>query len=127
APNPALLMFLLVVAGLGVGTFYPLILGFLLRALPLPLTIFGLAIYVVDVLVPSYLGNLVEGILANYFSWRWIFWTPALAIPFVFLFVYLGIARSDANLGGAKPNFTGFFYAAWGFAFLYGAIDQGGR
>jgi DHA2 family multidrug resistance protein len=127
APTPALLMFLLVVAGLGVGTFYPLILGFLLRALPLPLTIFGLAIYVVDVLVPSYLGNLVEGILANYFSWRWIFWTPALAIPFVFLFVYFGIARSDTNLGGENPNFTGFFYAAWGFAFLYGAIDQGER
>jgi MFS transporter, DHA2 family, multidrug resistance protein len=121
------LMFLLAVAGLGVGTFYPLILGYMLRALPLPLAVFGLAVYVIDVLVPSFLGNWIEGIISNYFTWRWIFWTPALVIPFVFVFVYFGIPRADTNYGGERPNFAGFFYAAWGFAFLYGAIDQGER
>lgn len=121
------LMFLLAVAGLGVGPFYPLILSYLLRALPLPLAVFGLAVYVIDVLVPTYLGNWVEGIISNYFTWRWIFWTPALVIPFVFVFVYFGIPRAKVNYGGERPNFAGFFYAAWGFAFLYGAIDQGER
>jgi MFS transporter, DHA2 family, multidrug resistance protein len=121
------LMFLLAVAGLGVGPFYPLILSYLLRALPLPLAVFGLAVYVIDVLGPTYLGNWTEGIISNYFTWRWIFWTPALVIPFVFVFVYFGIPRAEANYGGERPNFAGFFYAAWGFAFLYGAIDQGER
>lgn len=121
------LIFLLAVAGLGVGTFYPLILGYLLKALPLPLAVFGLAVYVIDVLVPSFLGNWIEGIISNYFTWRWIFWTPALVIPFVFVFVYFGIQRAEANYGGERPNFAGFFYAAWGVAFLYGAIDQGER
>ena len=121
------LLFLLAVAGLGVGTFYPLILGYLLKALPLPLAVFGLAVYVIDVLVPTYLGNWIEGIISNYFNWRWIFWTPALVIPFVFIFVYFGIPRAEVNYGGERPNFAGFFYAAWGFAFLYGAIDQGER
>jgi DHA2 family multidrug resistance protein len=127
APNSSLFIFLLVIAGLGVGTFYPLILGFLLRALPLPLAIFGLAIYVIDVLVPSYLGNWSVGIISNYFTWRWIFWTLSLVIPVVFLFVYFGMPRMKANYGNEKPNFTGFFYAACGFAFLYGAVDQGER
>jgi DHA2 family multidrug resistance protein len=127
APNRVALIFLLTIAGLGVGTFYPLILGFLLRALPLPLAVFGLAIYVIDVLVPSFMGQWLTGIISNYFSWRWIFWVPTLLIPFVFLLVYFGIPRIDANYGDEKPNFTGFFYAAWGFAFLYGAIDQGER
>jgi DHA2 family multidrug resistance protein len=127
APNRIALLLLLAAAGLGVGTFYPLILGFLLRALPLPLAVFGLAIYVIDVLVPSYMGQWLTGIISSYLSWRWAFWVPALVIPFVFLFVYFGIPRADVDYGGEKPTFAGFFYAAWGFAFLYGAIDQGER
>lgn len=121
------LIFLLALAGIGVGPFYPLILGFLLRAVPLPFAIFTLAIYVIDVLVPTYLGNWLEGIIANYFTWQWIFWTPALIIPFVFVFVYFGIPRANANYDGERPNFAGFFYAACGFTLLYGAIDQGER
>lgn len=121
------LMFLLAVAGLGAGTFYPLILGYLLRAVPLPLAVFAIAVYVIDVLVPSYLGNWMEGIISNYFTWHCVFWTPALVIPFVFVFVYFGIPRAQVDYGGERPNFAGFFYAAWGFAFLYGAIDQGER
>jgi len=121
------LIFLLAVAGLGVGPFYPLLLGFLLRVLPVPLAVFTLAIYVMDVLVPVYLGNWIEGLISNYFTWHWIFWLPALVIPFVFIFVYFGIPRAKANYDGERPNFAGFFYAAWGFAFLYGAIDQGER
>lgn len=121
------LMFLLAIAGLGVGPFYPLILGYLLRALPLPVAVFAIAVYVIDVLAPAYLGNWIEGTISNYFDWRWIFWTPALVIPFVFIFVYLGILRAAVDYGGERPNFAGFFYAAWGFAFLYGAIDQGER
>lgn len=121
------LLFLVAVAGLGVGPFYPLILGYLLRAVPLPLAVFALAVYVMDALIPTYLGNWIVGIISNYFTWRWIFWTPALVIPFVFIFVYFGIPRAEVNLGDERPNFAGFFYAAWGFAFLYGAIDQGER
>jgi hypothetical protein len=127
APNRVALILLLIVAGLGVGTFYPLILGFLLKALPLPLAVFGLAVYVIDVLVPSYMGQWSTGIISSYLSWHWVFWIPALVIPFVFLFVYFGIPRAEANYGGTKPTFTGFFYGAWGFALFYGAIDQGER
>jgi DHA2 family multidrug resistance protein len=73
------------------------------------------------------MGQWVTGIISSYLSWRWVFWIPALVIPFVFLFVYFGIPRAAVNYGAEKPNFAGFFYAAWGFAFLYGAIDQGER
>lgn len=121
------LILLLAVAGLGVGPFYPLILGYLLRAVPLPVAVFTLALYVIDVLVPTYLGNWIEGIISNYFTWHWIFWTSALVIPFVFIFVYFGIPRPAVDYCADRPNFAGFFYAAWGFAFLYGAIDQGER
>src|SRR5262245_14474925 len=62
AHNPILIISLLVIAGLGVGTFYPLILSTLLRLLPFPIALCAFAVYVIDVLVPSYLGPLTQGV-----------------------------------------------------------------
>src|SRR5262249_28284323 len=80
--HAGMIMFLLVIAGLGVGTFYPLILSNLLTSLPMPIALFGFAIYVIDVLTPSYLGPWIQGIAATYFSYNSIFWIPAVVIPF---------------------------------------------
>ena len=127
ARQPGVIMFLLVIAGLGVGTFYPLIISNLLRLLPFRFALFGLAIYVIDVLVPSYLGTWIQGIGASYFSYRSIFWIPTLVIPFVFLFAFFGLPQVKPAEDAKKVNFKGFFYAAFGFAFLYGVLDQGQR
>jgi MFS transporter, DHA2 family, multidrug resistance protein len=121
------IIFFLVIAGLGVGTFYPLILSVSLRLLPVPIVLFVFAIYVIDVLVPSYLGPLIQGFFVTYFSYRSIFWIPALVIPFVFLFVYFGLSPSEKDSEAEKVNFSGFFYAACGLALLYAVFDQGRR
>jgi DHA2 family multidrug resistance protein len=125
--SPIVIISFLVIAGLGVGTFYPLILSSALPLLPFPIALFVFAVYVVDVLVPSYIGPLTQGFFATYFSYRSIFWIPALIIPFVFLFVYYGIPRSEKSNDSEKVSFGGFIYAACFFALLYGVFDQGRR
>lgn len=123
---PAALL-LQLVAGIASGAFYPLTLTFVLRNLPPKLVIFGIAAYALDIIATSNLAALIEGWFVNHLSWRWIFFTPALATPVVLLCVYFGIPKQLDDSREEKPSWRGFLYMSLGLALVYGALDQGER
>src|SRR3984885_6002109 len=125
APGYAVMLLLLVIAGLSSGTFYSLTMTFVLTALPKRLIIFGIAAYAADIIFVSNIASLLEGWYINYLSWKWIFWTAAVATPAMILCIYFGIPRRPAP--GPTPSWRGFAYFSASLALLYGALDQGER
>jgi MFS transporter, DHA2 family, multidrug resistance protein len=124
--TPAVLFTLLVIAGLASGTFYSLTLTFALVALPRRLVIWGIAAYAADIVFSTNIGAALEGWYLEHASWHWIFWNAAIFMPLMMLCIYLGIPRHNVP-PGPKPSWRGFTYFSFGFALLYGAIDQGER
>jgi DHA2 family multidrug resistance protein len=124
----SLLIFLLAMAGLSSGTFYPLTLTFALRNIPLRYLALVLAVYVFCIegavnFAPSLYGHFREHI-----SWKWMFWLPAIATPVMMVCIYFGIPPSP-KLQSKKEqsSFAGFLYLSAGFALLFAALDQGQR
>jgi DHA2 family multidrug resistance protein len=119
------MLLLLVVAGLSSGTFYSLTMTFVLTALPKRLIIFGIAAYAADIVFVSNIASLLEGWYIDYLSWKWIFWTAAVATPAMMLCIYFGIPRRPPP--GLTPSWRGFAYFSSSLALIYGALDQGER
>jgi DHA2 family multidrug resistance protein len=115
------LLVLVAIAGLSSGTFYSLTMTFVVSALPRRLIIFGIAAYAADIVFVSNIASLLEGWFIEVLSWRWIFWTAALATPLMMIFVYFGIPRRAPE--DARPGWRGFAYFSAGLALLYGAMD----
>jgi MFS transporter, DHA2 family, multidrug resistance protein len=125
AHNYALMMVLVVLAGLFSGTFYSLTMTFVLNALPKRLIIFGIAAYAADIVFISNFASLLEGWYIEYLSWHWIFWTAAVVTPLMMICIYFGIPRKPPS--ELKPSWRGFAYFSLGLALIYGALDQGQR
>ena len=123
-----LLVFLLVIGGLTSGTFYPLTLAFALRNIPLRYLALVLALYVTCIEGAVNFAPSLYGVFRDHFSWRWMFWLPAIVTPVMIGCIYFGIPPSPkAQNKKAPPSFTGFFYLSAGCALLYAALDQGQR
>src|ERR1700722_19697031 len=116
---------LVVVAGLSSGKFYSLTMTCVLTALPKRLIIFGIAAYAADIVFVSNIASLLEAWYVNYLSWKWIFWTAAVATPVMMLCVFFGIPRRPSP--GPTPSWRGFAYFSASLALIYGALDQGER
>ncbi len=124
----SLLIFMLVLAGLTSGTFYPLTLTFALRNIPLPFLPFVLALYATFVDAAVNLAPSLYGWYRDHLSWQWMFWNSAVITPLMMLCIYYGIpAAPAANRRGAAPSFAGFLYFSLGLAALFAALDQGER
>ena len=63
-------LFLLAVAGLTAGTFYPLTLSFILRNLPQNLIHVGIGAYAFDIVVTTHMAHSYEGWLIAALSWQ---------------------------------------------------------
>ena len=126
--NYSLLIFLLVIAGLTSGTFYPLTLTFALRNIPLRYLAFTVALYATCVEGAVNFAPSLYGFYRDHLSWEWMFWTSALITPLMMACVYFGIPESaKPQKSGTAPSFVGFFYASAGFALIFAAFDQGQR
>ena len=124
------LLVLLVVAGLSAGTFYPLALSFVLRNLPMPYVLLGIAVYALDIVFTTNVATSLEAALMDHLSWRWIFWSGGVLATLMTVLVYYGIPWQplpEPQQGQPRPNWRGFLYASLGFAFLFIALDQGQR
>ena len=125
-----LLLVLLVLAGLTAGTFYPLTLSFVLRNLPMPYVLLGIAVYALDIVFTTNVATSLEASFSGSLSWQWIFWSGAVLASLMIVLVYYGIPWQplpQPKEGQPKPNWRGFLYASLGFAFLFTALDQGQR
>jgi DHA2 family multidrug resistance protein len=130
APNLPVLLVLLVLAGLTAGTFYPLTLSFVLRNLPMPYVLLGIAMYAMDVVFTTNFATSLEAFYMEHLSWQWIFWTGAVATPIMMVLIYFGIPWQPLPTpkpGQPRPNWRGFLYGSLGFSLLYIALDQGQR
>jgi DHA2 family multidrug resistance protein len=130
AGHLSILIALLVIAGVTSGTFYPLTLSFILRNLPTKFVPYGIGAYAFDIVVTTHLAHSYEGWLVKVLSWHWIFWTTAVLTPVMILLVHFGMPRQPLphpKPGQPAPSWRGFLYASFGFALLYGALDQGQR
>ncbi len=126
SPNVSVMFCLLVIAGLGSGTFYTLTLTFALTALPRRLVIFGIAAYAADIVFTSNMAIALEAWYIEHLSWRWIFWNAAIFTPLMMICIYFGIPRRSAP-AAPRPSWHGFAYFSLGLALLVGALDQGER
>jgi len=121
---------LLIVAGLSVGTFYPLTLSFVLRNLPMRYVLVGIAMYATDIVFTTDMAQAWESFLIDHLSWRWIFWNGTVLTPLMIVLIHFGIPRQPLpkpQPGHPAPNWRGFLYASLGAALLYMALDQGQR
>ena len=121
---------LLVLAGLAVGTFYPLTLSIVLRNLPMKYVLLGLAMYAMDVVITLNISTSLEAWYMDHLSWHWIFWNSAVLTPVMMVFIYFGIPWQPLpkpKEGQPKLSWSGFFYVSLGLALLYIALAQGQR
>jgi DHA2 family multidrug resistance protein len=124
----SLLIFLLVIAGLTSGTFYPLTLTFALRNIPLRYLAFTVALYATCVEGAVNFAPSLYGFYREHLSWEWMFWTSAVITPVMMACIYFGIPESPKPQNSrTAPSFIGFFYASAGFALVFAALDQGQR
>ena len=128
AHSYSLLIFLMAVAGLSSGTFYPLTLSFALQNIPLRYLALTLALYATCIEGAVNFAPSLYGFYRDHLSWDWMFWTSALASPLMAACVYYGIPPSSRpRPKGPAPSFAGFLYASIGLALLFAALDQGQR
>jgi MFS transporter, DHA2 family, multidrug resistance protein len=128
APNYDVLIFLLAIAGLSSGTFYPLTLSFALQNIPLRYLAITLGLYATCIAGAVNFAPSLYGFYRDHLSWAWMFWTSALAAPAMAACVYYGIPVSPRpRPSGVAPSFAGFFYASAGLTLLFAAVDQGQR
>ena len=130
ASSLPLMFFLLVLAGLTAGTFYPLTLSFVLRNLPMKFVLLGIAMYAMDIVFTTNMATSLEAWYLDHWSWHWIFWNSAVLTPLMMVLIYFGIPWQPLpkpKEGQPKPNWRGFLYASLGFSLLYIALDQGQR
>jgi DHA2 family multidrug resistance protein len=122
------LLALQIVGGLTSGTFYPQSLTYALRTLPPRYTIFGVGAYSMELIATLSIGTPLQAWFGEHWSWRWMFWTPALLTPIMMLCVYLAIPNPPPRKG---PNpvvrWPGFPYASLGLSLVEGALEQGER
>ena len=115
-------------AGLGSGTFIPLTLIFILRHLPKPMLIYGIAIYGMNVEFSQNIAASLEGFYLDTLSWHWLSWQYCLGLPLMFLCVWLGMPADPPNAPELKRiDGTGLAYAWLGLGACYVALDQGNR
>ena len=105
--NYSLLVFLLVIAGLASGTFYPLTLTFALRSIPLRYLALVVALYVTCIEGAVNFAPSLYGFFRNHLSWEWMFWFPAIVTPLMMVCIYFGIPRSSET---AEQEGTTEFY-----------------
>src|ERR1700676_1186988 len=127
-PTYSLLIFLLVIAGLTSGTFYPLTLTFALRNIPLRYLPFTIALYAVFVDGGVNIAPSLYGWYRYHLSWQWMFWNSAVIAPVMMVCIYFGIPPQPPRKQTAPaPSFVGFLYLSAGLAMIFTALQQGQR
>jgi MFS transporter, DHA2 family, multidrug resistance protein len=128
SPNLQAFLTINFLAGVGSGTFIPLTISFILRSLPSRLIIYGLAIYAMNSELSQNIGASLEGWYTDHWSWHWIGWQYSVALPVMFVCVWIGVPREPPNLAlCSKLDWPGLVYAGLGFSLLYAGLDQGNR
>ncbi|MBK1660874.1 MFS transporter [Paracraurococcus ruber] len=119
---------LLLLAGIGSGTFIPLTIAYVVRSLPVQLVAYGIALYAMNIELSLNIAASLEGWYADHWSWRWIYWQYCGVLPVMFAAVAWGMPKEPVNTGLLRGlDWWGLVYASLGFGMLYAGLDQGNR
>jgi DHA2 family multidrug resistance protein len=116
------------VRGLTVGTFIPVALGFILRALPPHWWIWGIAAYAFRFVFSQNVAGSLEAWYSESGQWQWIFWQNAALAPLLAGLIWRGMPRQaiDRDLL-RRTDCGGIVFAGLGFGLIYAGMDQGNR
>jgi len=128
APNLDSVLALQVVAGLGSGTFIPLTPAFILLNLPQPLRPYGVAAYVMNIVLALNVAATFEGWYTEHAAWQWIFWQNAVVSVPLFACYWFGLPDIGFDrTQHQSTNYRAALYGSVGFALIFIALDQGDR
>lgn len=128
APNLQCVLALQILAGLGSGTFIPVTPAFILLNLPPRMRPYGVAAYVMNIVLALNVAATLEGWYTEYASWQWIFWQNAIVSVPLFLCFWFGLPHGTLNEEFHRnTNYRAAFYVSIGFGLIYVALDQGDR
>jgi DHA2 family multidrug resistance protein len=116
------------IRGLAVGTFIPVALGFILRALPPHWWIWGIAAYAFRFVFSQNVASSLEAWYSESGDWQWIFWQNAALMPLLAGLIWRGMPRQavDRDLL-RRTDWGGIVFAGLGFGLIYAGMDQGNR
>jgi MFS transporter, DHA2 family, multidrug resistance protein len=128
SPNLPAFLTMQFLGGVGSGTFIPLTISFILRSLPARLVVYGVAIYAMNSELSQNVAASLEGWYSDHWSWHWIDWQYCVALPLMFVCVFVGMPRDAVNMALVRElDWPGLAYATIGFSLLYAGLDQGNR
>lgn len=128
APDLRTLLLLLVLGGLGSGTFIPLTAAFILTALPKKLWPWGLAAYSMNIILGLNLASTLEGWYVEHLTWHWIFWQNTVLAGPLFVLYWFGLRRLPIDRDYLRAgDFRGMLIGASSFTLIFIALDQGDR
>jgi DHA2 family multidrug resistance protein len=128
APNLQCVLVLQVLAGLGSGTFIPVTPAFILLNLPPRMRPYGVAAYVMNIVLALNVAATLEGWYTEHASWQWIFWQNAIVSVPLFLCFWFGLPHGKLNEAfHRQTNYRAAVYLSIGFGLIYVALDQGDR
>ena len=114
--------------GVGGGALIPLLLGTVLRFLPLYQRIWGFAVYAMVTTLTPMISETISGTLSEYVGWQAIFWFNLLPGPIVVFMVLFGLpVEKPKPEMFAKADYFGMLCAVLAVGLLTVALDQGQR
>ena len=128
APTPFAAMLAQVVRGAAAGTFLPAVLTFVMQALPLRASIWGIAAYAFCTIFSNNVSASLEGFYGDAGAWQWTFWqTAVLALPMAVM-VRLGMPLQPLRPDLVRTSdWGGLLLCGAGLAMIYAGLDQGNR
>jgi DHA2 family multidrug resistance protein len=114
--------------GLGCGALIPLLLGILLRHLPLYQRIYGLTLYALVTVNTPLVSEWIAGILTDIVHWQSVFYIGGAIGPIVLGLVLFGLPTEPIRLEAFRgADYTGMFLMALSASLLTAALDEGQR
>lgn len=128
APDYTTLLILRFLQGVGGGALIPLLLGTVLRFLPLYQRIWGFAVYALVTTLTPMISETISGELSEHLGWQAIFWFNLLPGPIVMFMVLVGLPVEKAKPEVfAATDYFGMLCAALTVSLLTAGLDQGQR
>jgi DHA2 family multidrug resistance protein len=126
SPSLPVLLTVQALRGLGAGMLIPMTYGVVMRYIPQPFRLYGLAVYaLISGFTPS-LSVFAEAWIIDHLSWKYLFWINVIPGAFAVFGVAYGMKWDPVKfMKFRRPDLFGLLSLSLGLAALVAALDQG--